>query len=70
MIADLFDLVKPANLMMCFRMPHLHCHIYPQDRRDDPFALIDPQRGDIRLSATEWTHRLESVRASFASISR
>jgi diadenosine tetraphosphate (Ap4A) HIT family hydrolase len=69
-ITELFDPVKLANLMMGFRMPHLHCHIYPQYRHDDPFALIDPQCGDIRLSATEWTHRLESIRASFASISR
>lgn len=69
-ITELFNPVKLATLLMGFRMPHLHCHVYPQYRHDDPFALIDLQRGDVRLSEIEWTHRLESMSASFASNSR
>lgn len=65
-ISQLFAPVKLANLMMGFRMPHLHCHVYPQYGRDDPFALIDPQDGDVRLSSAEWCDRLNSIRASFA----
>ena len=57
--------MKLANLMMGFRMPHLHCHVYPQYRHDDPFSLIDPQDGDVRLSISDWCDRLDSIRASF-----
>lgn len=60
--------VKLANLQMGFRMPHVHCHVYPQFQHDDPFRLLDPQQGAIRLSPSEWNDRVESIRAEFIAL--
>jgi diadenosine tetraphosphate (Ap4A) HIT family hydrolase len=63
-IASLFNPVKFANLSMGFRMPHYHCHVYPQYSDDDPFRLLDPQHGDVRLEDDDWRARLHAVRAA------
>lgn len=34
---------------MGFRIPHYHCHVYPQYEDDDPFRLIDVTTGEVRL---------------------
>ena len=62
-VSDLLRPVKLANLCMGFRMPHLHCHVYPQYQDDDPFRLLDPQAGDVRLSDGDWDERLAAIRA-------
>lgn len=64
-ISRLFEPVKLANLSMGFRMPHVHCHVYPQYQRDDPFGLLNPQDGDVRLGEVEWNDRVELVRDAF-----
>lgn len=64
-ISDALKPVKLANLMMGFRMPHVHCHIYPQYADDDPFALLNPQDGDVRLSPAEWSDRVSTLRSGF-----
>jgi hypothetical protein len=48
---------------MGFRVPHYHCHIYPQYEIDDPFRLLNPQDGDVRLESEEWDGRVERNRA-------
>lgn len=69
-IAELLAPVKLANLMMGFRMPHVHCHVYPQYQDDDPYRLLSPQDGDVRLSDVEWDDRLSAVRSGFLAIRR
>lgn len=62
-LSELLAPVKLANLMMGFRMPHLHCHVLPQYRSDDPFGPLDPQHGQIRLSEQDWSNRLLAIRS-------
>ena len=66
-IYELFDPVKLANLSMGFRMPHVHCHVLPQYQHDDPFSLLDPQDGDVRLPEAQWAERVQAVRAAFVA---
>lgn len=67
-ITRLFQPVKLANLSMGFRMPHFHCHVYPQYRCDDPFRLLDPQDGDVRLGEAAWHERLRLVREDLVAL--
>jgi len=61
-LTEMFEPVKLANLSMGFRVPHYHCHVYPQYDDDDPFRLIDVTEGDARLDAAAWTARVEAMR--------
>lgn len=67
-VSSLFRPVKLANLTMGFRMPHFHCHVYPQYERDDPFGLLNPQEGDVRLDGSAWDDRLRLVQEGFAAL--
>jgi diadenosine tetraphosphate (Ap4A) HIT family hydrolase len=67
-ISDQLRPVKLANLAMGFRMPHSHVHVYPQYQHDDPFGLLNPQDGDVRLGDAEWQDRLASIRAGFLAL--
>ena len=67
-ISDQLKPVKLANLAMGFRMPHFHVHVYPQYQDDDPFRLLNPQDGDVRLAEVEWDERLTSIRAGFVAL--
>jgi diadenosine tetraphosphate (Ap4A) HIT family hydrolase len=67
-IDSLFQPVKLANLSMGFRMPHVHCHVYPQYQRDDPFKLINPQDGEVRLAQAAWDERVQLVRHAFTTL--
>jgi diadenosine tetraphosphate (Ap4A) HIT family hydrolase len=60
-ISDLFQPVKLANLSMGFRMPHVHCHVYPQYQQDDPFRLIDINEGDIQLNEDDRRARICAI---------
>lgn len=60
-ITDLFRPVKLANLSMGFRMPHFHCHVYPQYAGDDPYRLIDVTEGTVRLEPAAWAERLAAM---------
>jgi len=62
-LSELLAPVKLANLMMGFRMPHLHCHVLPQYRSDDPFGPLNPQDGEVRLSEHDWSDRLSAIRS-------
>jgi len=62
-VSDLFAPVKLANLSMGFRVPHVHCHVYPQYEDDDPFRLIDVTHGNVRLDDGAWEKRIADMRA-------
>jgi len=61
-VTELFSPVKLDNLVMGHLCPHVHCHVYPQYRSDDPHALINVQEGDVRLGGDEWDARLRAMR--------
>lgn len=65
-ISELFQPVKLANLCMGFRVPHFHCHVYPQFQDDDPFRLIDVTEGDVRLNDDDWKARVRSMQERLA----
>jgi hypothetical protein len=52
-----------------FRIPHDHCHVYPQYENDDPFRLIDVTEGSVRLGDREWSRRLTRIRELFLELS-
>lgn len=66
--STLFQPVKLANLSMGFRVPHYHCHVYPQYNSDDPLRLIDITEGNVRLQDAEWKDRLDRVREAFSHL--
>jgi diadenosine tetraphosphate (Ap4A) HIT family hydrolase len=65
-ISGLFQPVKLANLSMGFRMPHFHCHVYPQYQQDDPFRLIDITEGNVQLADDDWKVRISSIQEFLA----
>jgi diadenosine tetraphosphate (Ap4A) HIT family hydrolase len=48
---------------MGFRVPHVHCHFYPQYDDDDPFRPIDVTDGNVRLDDAAWEKRIADMRA-------
>jgi diadenosine tetraphosphate (Ap4A) HIT family hydrolase len=69
-ITNLLQPVKLAQLSMGFRIPHFHCHVYPQYLCDDPCRLLDPQDGDVRLAPEAWEERLRLIRQEFDVLRR
>jgi diadenosine tetraphosphate (Ap4A) HIT family hydrolase len=63
-ISSLFTPVKIDNLVMGHRCPHLHCHVYPQYREDDPFGPVDISAGLVRLTAARQDQRASLIRTS------
>lgn len=61
-VFHLFAPVKIDYLVMGHLCPHVHCHVYPQYRDDDPHGLLNPQDGDIRLSEPAWAERVRRMR--------
>jgi diadenosine tetraphosphate (Ap4A) HIT family hydrolase len=66
-VTDLFHPVKLDNLVMGHRCPHLHAHVYPQYRDDDPFALLDISAGSTRLSDSQQRDRVNAMRGALGS---
>jgi diadenosine tetraphosphate (Ap4A) HIT family hydrolase len=54
---------KIDYLVMGHRMPHLHCHLLPQHRADDPARPVDIADGPAYLSPSE----LDAAAATLAS---
>ena len=61
-ITELFHPVKLDSLVMAHLCPHVHCHVYPQYRQNDPHALINIQEGDERLSETDQRARVTAIK--------
>ena len=68
-ICELFNPVKLANLSMGFRIPHFHCHVYPQYDEDDPYPLIDVTEGDVRLGDEAWDRRVAGMSERLGGVS-
>lgn len=61
-ISALFEPVKIDALVMGHLCPHVHCHVFPQYRSDDPQANPDINEGDLRLAEAEQRERVELLR--------
>jgi hypothetical protein len=66
-VTALFAPVKLDSLVMGHMCPHVHCHVYPQYRSDDPYALINVQDGKVRLDDQAWEARVNGMREHLAS---
>lgn len=63
-VSTIFQPVKIDNLVMGHRCPHLHCHVYPQYRYDDPLALVDISAGFKQLTPAEQHQRAALIRTA------
>lgn len=59
---------KIDYLVMGHRMPHLHCHVFPQHATDDPTRNVDISDGPVLLSPDALQHRVLSIRAGWTAL--
>lgn len=63
-ITTVFEPRKIDYLVMGHRMPHLHCHVFPQHAADDPKRNVDIADGPLHLPAQairEAAHKLRTA---------
>lgn len=60
--------MKLDHLSMGHRCPHLHCHIYPQYRYNDPFQNIDISAGDVSPTAEILQRRADAIAARITAL--
>lgn len=56
---------KIDYLVMGHRAPHLHCHVFPQHRDDDPLRNVDIAEGPVYLSASELDGSVAALRETW-----
>jgi diadenosine tetraphosphate (Ap4A) HIT family hydrolase len=66
-VAAVFEPVKFDYLVMGHRMPHLHCHVYPQYAGNDPFRNVDISEGDLTLAPAERVRVIADLRVALAN---
>jgi diadenosine tetraphosphate (Ap4A) HIT family hydrolase len=54
----------PDYLVMGHRVPHLHCHVYPQYEDDDPLYNVNIGDGDVRQDDSDRAGRIALLRAA------
>lgn len=57
---------KIDYLVMGHRMPHLHCHVFPQHADDDPRRNVDISDGPVHLATEELEKRADRLRAAWS----
>jgi diadenosine tetraphosphate (Ap4A) HIT family hydrolase len=62
-INEAFEPRKFDYMVMGHRMPHLHCHVFPQHAGDDPLRNVDIADGRTFLPT-------EAIKTSLASLRR
>lgn len=67
-LSHLFSPVKLDHLSMGHQCPHLHCHIYPQYRYNDPFQNIDISAGDVSPTAEILQRRADAIAARITAL--
>lgn len=63
-IGAVYEPRKIDYLVMGHRMPHLHCHVFPQHRHDDPKRNVDISDGPVTLSPPLLKEAADRLRAS------
>ncbi|MCZ4301068.1 HIT family protein [Microbacterium oxydans] len=59
---------KIAYLVMGHRMPHLHCHVFPQHVADDPKRNVDISDGPVLLSPVGLHDAAQALRSAWAAV--
>lgn len=67
-IAKVYEPCKIDYLVMGHRMPHLHCHVFPQHSTDDPTRNVDISEGLVLLSSNEMNDAVQSVQRVWAEL--
>lgn len=65
MIASVYEPQKIDYLVMGHRMPHLHCHVFPQHSTDDPRRNVDISDGPVFLSPDVTLREVQSLRRAW-----
>ena len=63
-IRRVFEPRKLDYLVMGHRVPHLHCHVYPQYEDNDPLYNVNIWDGDVRQNNLDRASRLALLRAA------
>lgn len=58
---------KIDYLVMGHRMPHLHCHVFPQHMGDDPLRNVDISDGPVFLVETALRDAASRLQAELAT---
>ena len=61
-VQDVYEPRKIDYLIMGHRMPHLHCHLFPQHASDDPERNVDISDGPVFLPSSELDEAVSSLR--------
>ncbi|GLC86218.1 HIT family protein [Microbacterium arabinogalactanolyticum] len=67
-VASVFCPRKVDYLVMGHRMPHLHCHVFPQHDQDDPLRNVDISDGPVVLATGELEEWARRLRAAWSSV--
>lgn len=60
-IEQVYEPRKIDYLVMGHRMPHLHCHVFPQHASDDPRRNVDISDGPVFLSSDAMAGEVQSL---------
>ena len=69
-VATVIEPRKIDYLVMGHRMPHLHCHVFPQHAEDDPHRNVDISDGPEYPSPTELRERALLLRKAWLAASQ
>lgn len=67
-IEKVFAPRKIDYLVMGHRMPHLHCHVFPQHAGDDPKRNVDISDGPVLLTPRALDEARDTLRHAWAEI--
>lgn len=67
-IEQVYAPAKVDYLVMGHRMPHLHCHVFPQHRGDDPLRNVDISDGPVFLDLADMTAAVARLRQAWDSV--
>jgi diadenosine tetraphosphate (Ap4A) HIT family hydrolase len=56
---------KVDYLVMGHRAPHLHCHVFPQHRKDDPLRNVDIADGPAHLPSSGMDDAVAALRKAW-----
>ena len=59
---------KIDYLIMGHRMPHLHCHVFPQHSHDDPLRNVDISEGSVSLDPVPLRGAARAVREAWEQL--
>ena len=64
-VGDVYGPRKIDYLVMGHRMPHLHCHVFPQHENDDPKRNVDISDGPALLTPWDMQDAVRTLRSAW-----